>query len=252
MRAMILAAGVGNRLQGAGHDGPKALLRFGGKSLLARHVAGLHSVGVSDIVVATGFAAGAIEAALAELGCAPPVRCVHNPDFHLGSAVTLCSLGSEVQGGRDVLLMDADVLFDRRMLEPLLNTRHPNCFLLDRNFEPGEEPMKLAVRGKQLIEYRRHLTTEPDMVGESVGFFRLSASMVMRLAAGCRALIDSGRPEEGYETALGDLLDEDCHAFGYEDVTGLPWTEIDFPEDVERAEREILPALQDDELPFRT
>ncbi len=248
MRAMILAAGVGNRLHGAGHDGPKALLRFGGKSLLARHVALLRAVGVSDIVVATGFGAAAIEAALAEVGGAPPVRCVHNPDFHLGSAVTFWSLRDEAQGGRDILLMDADVLYDRRLLEPLLNTRHPNCFLLDRNFEPGEEPMKLAVRGEQLIEYRRHLTTEPDTVGESVGFFRLSAAMAARLAARCRELIDDGQADEGYETALGDLLDEDRSFFGFEDVTGLPWTEIDFPEDVERAEREILPALQDDEL----
>jgi choline kinase len=30
---------------------------------------------------------------------------------------------------------------------------------------------------------------------------------------------------------------------GYEVIGGLPWTEIDFPEDVEKAEREILPKL---------
>lgn len=245
MRAIILAAGVGNRLQGAGHDGPKALLRFGATSLLARHVALLRGAGVSDIVVATGFEAPAVAAALTELGGAPPVRCVHNPEFRLGSVVTFWSLREEAQNGPDILLMDADVLYDGRMLEPLLTTSHANCFLLDRNFEPGDEPMKLAVRGGRLIEYRRHLSVEPDIVGESVGFFRLTAAMAETLAARCRALIDEGRADEGYETALGDLLDEDSAAFGYEDVTGLPWTEIDFPEDVARAEREILPALQD-------
>jgi len=31
--------------------------------------------------------------------------------------------------------------------------------------------------------------------------------------------------------------------FGHEDVTGLPWIEIDFPADVERAAREVLPAI---------
>ncbi len=30
--------------------------------------------------------------------------------------------------------------------------------------------------------------------------------------------------------------------FGFEDISGLPWTEIDFPEDVEKA-RALLPAL---------
>jgi len=31
--------------------------------------------------------------------------------------------------------------------------------------------------------------------------------------------------------------------FGAEDVTGLPWTEIDFPSDADRAENEVLPAI---------
>jgi len=34
--------------------------------------------------------------------------------------------------------------------------------------------------------------------------------------------------------------------FGYEDVSGLPWIEIDFPEDVERAGAEILPSIRRD------
>jgi choline kinase len=245
MRALILAAGVGNRLHGAGHEGPKALLRFGGKSLLGRHVELLRGAGVSDIVVATGFEAAAIETALAELGGALPVRCVHNPDFRLGSVVTYCALRKEASKGPDIMLMDADVLYDRRMLEALVSTAHANCFLLDRDFEPGEEPMKLGVQNARLVEYRRHLSIEPDMIGESVGFFRLTAEMAGRLAARCQAMIDAGRADEGYETALGDLLDENSAAFGFEDVTGLPWTEIDFPEDVERAERDILPALLD-------
>jgi len=31
--------------------------------------------------------------------------------------------------------------------------------------------------------------------------------------------------------------------FGYEDVTGLPWIEIDFPADVIRAQNELVPAI---------
>jgi choline kinase len=35
-------------------------------------------------------------------------------------------------------------------------------------------------------------------------------------------------------------------AFAYEDVSGLPWIEVDFPEDVERAIKEILPEIKKD------
>jgi choline kinase len=44
-----------------------------------------------------------------------------------------------------------------------------------------------------------------------------------------------------YEDALIDFFRG--VKVGYETIGGLPWTEIDFPEDVEKAERDILPKL---------
>jgi choline kinase len=36
------------------------------------------------------------------------------------------------------------------------------------------------------------------------------------------------------------LLLETPETFGYEDITGLPWIEIDFPEDIQRAQNQTL------------
>ena len=56
MRAIILAAGRGSRLQQAA-DGqlPKCLLTFGRRSLLERHLQLLQAAGVEEIVLALGF-----------------------------------------------------------------------------------------------------------------------------------------------------------------------------------------------------
>ena len=51
-----------------------------------------------------------------------------------------------------------------------------------------------------------------------------------------------GRADVIYEQAMRDVILA-ADAFGFEDVTGLPWIEIDFPEDLERAHGEILPRL---------
>ena len=40
------------------------------------------------------------------------------------------------------------------------------------------------------------------------------------------------------------LLRRPAATFGYEDVTGLSWIEIDFPDDVRRAEEEVLPRVE--------
>jgi len=54
-RALILAAGRGRRM---GADAPpKALLRFGGNSLLARHLAILDACGVRQVAITIGYCA---------------------------------------------------------------------------------------------------------------------------------------------------------------------------------------------------
>jgi choline kinase len=116
---------------------------------------------------------------------------------------------------------------------------------LDRDFEPGDEPVKLCVQNGQLVEFRKQVAADLtyDFAGESVGFFRFESAFARRLATRTEYYVAAGRHEEPYEEAIRDLLLETPSAFGYEDITGLPWIEIDFPEDMKRAENEILPLL---------
>jgi len=92
--AVILAAGAGRRL-GAGEPEharvPKALLEFGGRSLLARHVEILRSLGISAITVVIGFKVDHMRAALGDLDDELPVETVVNPHFRDGSVVSLWS-----------------------------------------------------------------------------------------------------------------------------------------------------------------
>ena len=43
---------------------------------------------------------------------------------------------------------------------------------------------------------------------------------------------------------MRDLLLEGGHSFDVADVTGAPWIEIDFPNDVARAAQDVLPLIQ--------
>ena len=63
MRAIILAAGVGRRLEDHG-DRPKCLLEFGGHSLLERHVRILKNLGVTDLTLCVGYRHELIDAVL--------------------------------------------------------------------------------------------------------------------------------------------------------------------------------------------
>jgi choline kinase len=242
MHAVMLAAGVGARL---GDDAsPKALLRFGGMSLLARHIALLRDAGVEALTLCVGFGAEALEREIGASGGEDFVRTVVNPDFREGSLVSLWAARGALEAGEDVLLMDADVLYDQRLLSRLVGTRHANAFLLDRDIEPGEEPVKLCIRDGRIVDFEKRVEHAHDYHGESVGFFRFAAPMAVKLAARADALVAQGLRDVWYERAIRDLVLAEPEAFGWEEVTGLPWIEIDFREDIARAEAEILPRLE--------
>ena len=246
MKAIILAAGVGRRLGKTGQSQPKSLLRFKGKSLLQRHLEHLHHYQIEQVAIAVGYQAESIQAEIKAMGAESWVSTVYNPDYSRGSVVSLWTLREYLTAGDDLLLMDADVLCDRFMIERLVQTKIANCFLLDRDFEPGEEPVKLCVKSDSLVEFRKQVAADLayDFAGESVGFFRFDSTVAKHLAMGTQDYVTQERQEEPYEEVIRDLLLQTPERFGYEDITGFPWIEIDFPEDLQRAQQDILPRLE--------
>jgi choline kinase len=253
MRAIILAAGRGQRLQQPEHQQiPKCLLRFGGKTLLERHVLALGACGVSEIVLALGFKRELIEAEVDGMRVGPPPEIVINPAFDLGSVLTVHTAAEPLGRGGEVLLMDADVLFHGQILKALVaGERAVNRVLMDRDFEAGDEPVKLCLRGGVPVELRKRLAPDLqyDTVGESVGFFRFDEAGARRLREIVAGYVARGASDMPHEEAVRDLIRERGHAFEVADVTGLPWIEIDFPKDIARAEREILPELAEGPAP---
>lgn len=244
MRAIILAAGMGRRLEAVCRHQPKCLLEFGGKTLLRRHIDVLQQYPIEELVIGTGYRADLIENEVASVDAKLPVATQFNPDYTQGSIVTLWALREHLKKPGDLLLMDADMLYDCRLLERLLASRHQNCLMLDRNGDADEEPVKLCVRGGVPVELGKRIDERSayDCCGELVGMVRLSESAAQQLLSVVERYLSAGHRQEDYEEALRELVRLGT-GFGYEDCTGLPWIEIDFPDDVDRARSEILPRL---------
>jgi len=247
--ALILAAGRGRRLGPLGDTRPKCLLSFGGRTLLERHVSTLRALGVEEIRVVVGYRRRDVASELARLP-GRAVELLENPAFERGSLWSLARGCASLRGGGDVLLMDADVLCSPAVLAPLVRTPGTGL-LVDRGCDLHDlEAVKVAVRDGRVVDFAKRL--DPgirfDYVGESVGFFRIEARAADRLADEVERRVrasraDESRLDEPYEHALSTLLRGEAERCRVHDVTGLPWIEIDFPEDLERARYEILPRL---------
>lgn len=112
MRAMLLAAGRGERLRPLTDHTPKPLLRVGGQPLIGHHLAALARAGIRDVVINAAWRAGDIQAALGD-GSAYGLRIRYSVErpggLETGGGVRAAL---PLLGGAPFLLISADVFTD--------------------------------------------------------------------------------------------------------------------------------------------
>lgn len=245
MDAILYVAGRAHRLGTALTKGHKVLLEFGGKSLLERHVILLKRVGVKALHVVTGHARELVAGCFADLSSryGLAIHEMHNPDFLEGSVLSMnVSLPVLRRATEPVLLMDGDVLYDARMLEQLVHSTSRSALLFDRDYSRADDdPVLVPVRNGRPFDYVKKWQGQADAVGESVGFLKVGVEDLPMLIDEAASRSARSRTDS-LDDVLRMMVQGDV--FGAEDVTGLPWIEIDFPQDMENAEKVILPALQ--------
>lgn len=239
MKAVILAAGLGRRLHVLTRHRPKCLLEIGGKPLLHRYFDSLLPLGVTRICLVVGYKQEDIRDAVASYPSAMDVTFLVNPEFERGSIGSLWAARGALDD--DVVIMDADVLFHHAILERLVASSHPNALLMDETVTQETEECMVVMRQGRVVALSKRVPAEHDLVGEGVGFLRVARAAVPRLLRSVETRVNRGLLDMEYEDALEDFFRD--VPVGVEKIGGLPWIEIDFPEDLERAEQEILPRL---------
>jgi choline kinase len=246
---LVLAAGVGKRLAPLTEERPKGLIELGGRSLLARLLDGLQGAGVGEVALVVGYRQEQIRAALGTSHRGMPLRYLPNPAYERGPRLSLWT-GREAFRRDDVVLADGDVLFAPALLERVVHHPAPGAFLGEPAYVDTGEEMVLYVRDDgpappRVLAVRRGVAGPPpfpfDRRAEWVGFVKVGQAAGADLADALEAMVAGGRVEGDYEAALDGLLDR--HAFACCPTDGLPWIEIDFPQDLQAAETEVLPRL---------
>jgi choline kinase len=236
MRAIILAAGKGKRLDAIRGDDPKCLLDIGGVSLIERQIQALKAAGIDDITVVVGFGKEHVQTR-----CGDQVRYVEN-EIHeqTNSLYSLWLARDRLQDG--FIVLNADVLFHTQLLADLISAPHENALLIsDQRLTPmGDEEMKVKLRDGVVIDISKQMDpAEAD--GENVGIVKFGPAGAALLIEQMDALVAAGNLKEWAPRAFRAFaLTQPLHAIS---TRGLPWIEIDFPEDYTCAVEKILPEI---------
>lgn len=236
MRAIILAAGKGTRLDGAAVK-PKCLVEVGGLTLLQRQIETLRSLHVNEIVIVIGFGGDSIQAA-----CDQDIRFVENSDYEKTSSLYSLWLAREhLKDG--FVVLNSDVLFHPQMLADLLDSDREDALLIsDTDPNPlADEEMKVKVREQRVVDISKDMDPlEAD--GENVGIVKFSTPGARLLVEYMNSLIEAGAVKDWAPRAFLEFARR--HPLYALSTRGLPWIEIDFPEDYQRAVNEVFPRIE--------
>jgi len=237
--AVILAAGCGRRLGEGGTSAPKGFLCLGSRPIIEESLDRLASSGIRRVVIVTGHRAEFYEELRARRSGL--VETVHNPRYaESGSMVSLWCARELV--AHDFLLLESDIIYERRALEVMLASEEPDVLLLsgftgadDAVFVAVDEDDRLVAMSKDRSELAGRVA------GELVGVTKVSRGLRDEMLAHAEARMPQTL-HVAYETdalvAAARRRPVHCAL-----VPDLLWAEIDHEEHLARAREEIHPLI---------
>ncbi|HEY6329786.1 MAG TPA: phosphocholine cytidylyltransferase family protein [Blastocatellia bacterium] len=236
MRALILAAGSGLRLNGICGDTPKCLLEIGAQTLLNRQVECLRLNGIDEITVVVGYKAERVRR-----HASAGLHFVENEYYsRTNSLYSLWLAREELADG--FVVLNSDVLFHPALLATLLDSPYEDALLVSFHqggvANVGDEEMKVKVGGGRVREISKSMQPEQSD-GENVGIAKFGPDGARLLLPIINDLISAGRYSEWAPRAFQEFaFHRPLYAIGTEHY---PWIEIDFPADYVRALTEVFP-----------
>ena len=240
MTAVLLAAGISSRLRPLTDATPKSLLPVGGKPLLQRTLEILQRFGVQRCIIVTGYLNEMLESFVRPLPLDLEISFVHNPLFSSTNNNYSLWLSQSALNGDALLLLDADILFDRRILGRLLKSPHADVMVMRRSNELGHEEIKVELNSHGRVVRIGKEVDPQKAAGESLGIEKFSAATAQKLFATLGRRKDRN---EFYEASFQEIIDAGAEFYTVESGE-FPCIEIDTPEDYALADRLATSSLQ--------
>ncbi len=242
MKGVILAAGVASRLRPLTDAIPKCLIQVGEKTILQRSLENLIYNGIEEFIIGIGYRAEMIRDYVSQYFPSLNVHYVYNNIFDTTNSIYSFWLTKDLLQDSDIILMDGDIIFDRRIIHLLLTQKYDICLAVKSGMEMGEEEMKVLVSAdNQTIKIGKDI--DPNRAaGEAIAIAKLNQDFVQFLFEIVDRRISEEKVNEYYEAGFQEAIEKGKKVYSI-DVGELRCSEIDTVEDIHYAEEEIIPHL---------
>ena len=239
MKALILAAGFGKRLQPITNTIPKSMVTVNGTPLLCNALNNVTALGISEIGIVVGHMADYIRDHIGDEWNGVPVRYFENERYLTTNNVVSLYKAAEFCDD-DMLMLECDIYYHKEMLEKLL-AGGGDCSILVSPFNPltmdgtvirvdGDKALELIL-GKWQEEGFDYSDTR-----KTVNMYRFSKEFVRdKYMPLIRWYVESMGENSYYEKVLGSLMYYRECDFRIVEVPEEMWCEVDDAQDLARA-----------------
>jgi choline kinase len=230
---------------------PKCLLTVGGVPILRRIIDNVTAAGVEEIVLVLGYRADVVRRFVKQTFPFHRIRFAMNPKFDsTNNAFSLLMARNHIVEGTKVppvshafLLLDADIVFSSLLLPALLKHASPDKIAVRVRGGHDEEEVRVRIDAEGAVRQIGKTIPLSESYGESVGIEVFSSDTARRLFEVLEQRVRNGEGRgEFYEATFQSLVDEGIRLHAV-DVSDFPSIEIDTPEDLDIAERVIVPLI---------
>ena len=223
MKAIILAAGIGSRLE---NSNPKPLTKLkNGETILGRQVAYLSEfLGMNNIIAIVGYKKDLIMESF------PNLLYVYNNFYDTTNTSKSLLAGLNKIEDENVLWLNGDVVFEKKLLPQIIQCSK-SCMAVNTN-SVGEEEIKYNVFDDGNI--KDVSKTVSPALGEAVGINKIMASDLPLF----KANLEKCENQDYFEKAL-ELSIRDGMKIYPEDISKLLCMEIDFLDDLEQINKQL-------------
>ncbi len=238
--AVILAAGIGVRLRPLTLDTPKCLIAIDDKSILDYQLKLLINMGITNIIIVTGYLSDKIEDHIKNHHYDDKVNIhtVFNDQYkETGSCYSLL-LCRKLIGAKGYIHINSDSYFSIAALKNLLESKQPDVMLTSLPLIQDEDIVRFECNHDRKITKigRPWYITEP--AGYLVGPVKFSSQGVAIFLDIIEKRIEKGIMNDTCYLFLNEVIDK-INLFSL-DVGNEKWFEIDTLDDLERAKKILV------------
>ena len=241
MKAVILAAGQGTRIREIHGHHPKCLIRVDGWTILDHQLEALRAAGICEVGIVVGYEK---EQIMRHVGSIyhdgyQRISFLENPAFATTNNMYSLWSAREWVGPDSFMCLNADVIFNQRVLVSALTSTAPISMIVDPEWR--DETMKVIISRDRVVQMSKRIPRE-TFSATYIGITVFSAEASKPLFDRLGRLVGTGRVNEFFSAAVQQLADEGVRV-GFTSTAGLPWAEIDDPADLAFAQEHVFPKL---------